>query len=232
MTVTEALGTGEIPFWQRLFYWLVVMESGALIGAAVTLAVRSFGRLQRHPVLEVCAIALLMALPLTLVVLSAGMVFFGFAQPSLPMIARNYMLVAFISLAVTAIVWSIGARGDSDGQEPEAQSAPLPAEIRLRARLPIALRHAPILALSSEDHYVRVHTPAGSALILLRLSDAVAEIDGVIGAQTHRSWWVARDAVAAVSRGDGKAVLTLIDGTEAPVSRSFYRPLATLGWLD
>ena len=42
-----------------------------------------------------------------------------------------------------------------------------------------------------EDHYVRVFTDAGESLILLRLSDAMAEVRDVPGLQIHRSHWVA-----------------------------------------
>ncbi|WP_204283531.1 hypothetical protein, partial [Klebsiella pneumoniae] len=40
----------------------------------------------------------------------------------------------------------------------------------LRAKLPAALRHARLIALSAEDHYLRVHTDRGNALILMGLS--------------------------------------------------------------
>ena len=51
---------------------------------------------------------------------------------------------------------------------------------------------AELYAIESEDHYLRVHTSAGQELILMRLADAVRELAGVEGLQTHRSWWVAR----------------------------------------
>ncbi len=37
------------------------------------------------------------------------------------------------------------------------------------------------------------HTDRGSDLILMRLSDALTELKGLEGAQTHRSWWVAAE---------------------------------------
>jgi DNA-binding LytR/AlgR family response regulator len=70
-----------------------------------------------------------------------------------------------------------------------------------------------------------------SALILMRLSDAIAELPADIGAQTHRSWWVAKDAVRSVAKADGRASLTLDHAIEAPVSRSFYKALGDKGWL-
>jgi DNA-binding LytR/AlgR family response regulator len=65
----------------------------------------------------------------------------------------------------------------------------------------------------------------------MRLSDAVAELDGIEGAQVHRSWWVARDAIADAKRGDGRATLTLKDGSEVPVSRTYARILRQRNWI-
>jgi DNA-binding LytR/AlgR family response regulator len=97
-------------------------------------------------------------------------------------------------------------------------------------RLPVRLRGSDIYAVQAEDHYLRVHTSKGSDLILMRLSDAVAELEGIEGAQTHRSWWVAKEALADVKIGDGRATLTLKDGCEAPVSRTYARALREAGW--
>jgi DNA-binding LytR/AlgR family response regulator len=93
------------------------------------------------------------------------------------------------------------------------------------------LRNAAILALEAEDHYVRVHTPQGSELILIRLADAIAEMGQVDGARTHRSWWVARAAVTAARKAEGRATLTLSNGAEAPVSRNALSELTAKGWL-
>jgi len=88
-----------------------------------------------------------------------------------------------------------------------------------------------IYAVSSEDHYLRLHTSKGADLILMRLSDAVVELEGLEGAQTHRSWWVARDAVEGSRRDGDKVFLTLKGGIEAPVSRPNVRPLREAGWF-
>ena len=85
--------------------------------------------------------------------------------------------------------------------------------------------------MEAEDHYLRLHTSKGQDLILMRLSDAVAELEGIEGAQVHRSWWVARDAIADAVRGDGRATLTLKDGAEVPVSRTYARLLRERDWI-
>ena len=98
-------------------------------------------------------------------------------------------------------------------------------------RLPPRLRGAELFAVEAEDHYLRLHTSLGQDLILMRLADALVELEGLEGAQTHRSWWVARAAVTSVERLDGRAVLTLKDGAEVPVSRGFARALRTAAWF-
>jgi hypothetical protein len=109
-----------------------------------------------------------------------------------------------------------------------AAGAPAP---KFFAHLPTKLKGAELFAVEAEDHYLRLHTSLGQDLILMRLADAIEELEGVEGAQTHRSWWVARAAVTSAERFDGRAVLTLKDGSEAPVSRGFAKALRTAGWF-
>jgi hypothetical protein len=95
------------------------------------------------------------------------------------------------------------------------------------------MRNSTIIALEAEDHYLRVHLGDGrSALILMRLSDAISELPPNVGAQTHRSWWVAKSAVRGVTKADGRATLALDGPLKAPVSRSFYKALNDAGRLS
>jgi hypothetical protein len=234
MTISEAMGTGGVPFWTRLLYWVIVMETGAVIGVGVTTGIQAWGRLQKWPVVEVLAISTLIALPLTLGVIGAGMILLEMDRPSLAGIGRNFMLVAFVSAIITGITSAIGSRRKLIVALAVVDAVPVTSasdDNRFRTRLPLHLQGARLLALVSEDHYLRVYTDSGNAMILMRLSDAIAELGSEGGAQTHRSWWVARDAVSKAVRSDGKAVLTLTDGTEAPVSRTYYRTLSGQGWF-
>ncbi len=85
--------------------------------------------------------------------------------------------------------------------------------------------------MEAEDHYLRLHTSRGSDLILLRLADALDELDGIEGARVHRSWWVARDAVQAAVRDDGRTSLRLKGDILAPVSRTYVKALRAEGWF-
>lgn len=88
-----------------------------------------------------------------------------------------------------------------------------------------------LIALEMEDHYVRAHTALGSELVLMRMRDAVAEMGGLNGMQVHRSWWVARNAVADVKRAGRNVRLILDNGREAPVSRANVQLLKDAGWI-
>jgi hypothetical protein len=104
-----------------------------------------------------------------------------------------------------------------------------PSDELIRARLPIGLRNEKILALAAQDHYVEVHTGAGSHLVHMRLNDAEQLMpDGV---RVHRSWWVAAGAVDEIRKIDRQTVLQLKDGLEVPASKSGVEKLRKAGWL-
>lgn len=65
----------------------------------------------------------------------------------------------------------------------------------------------------------------------MRLSDAIKETAPVAGMQVHRSHWVALDAVASATRKNGKPVLTLENGTEVPVSRTYLDAVRSAGFF-
>ncbi|WP_304218073.1 LytTR family DNA-binding domain-containing protein [Phenylobacterium aquaticum] len=98
-------------------------------------------------------------------------------------------------------------------------------------RLPARLRDQ-ALCLQMEDHYVRIHTPAGSDLVLMPMREAIAALGGLEGLQVHRSWWVARRAVTQATPLGRAASLTLTNGLVAPVARNRIAELRARGWLD
>jgi hypothetical protein len=103
-------------------------------------------------------------------------------------------------------------------------------EPALRSKLSCSFS-GPILALQSEDHYVRVHGENTSELIHIRLRDAIAEMVGVDGYQVHRSWWIARDAVASAEPSGRSWAITLKNGAIAPVARDSVERLQSEGIL-
>ena len=141
----------------------------------------------------------------------------------------GYLLNTFVvSLVITLGAVSVSRRAYIASL---LQSLAQPPPPKFLDRLPLKLRGAEVWAVEAEDHYLRLHTSKGQDLILLRLADAIDELTGVEGAQVHRSWWVARDAIADARRGDGRATLTLKDGSEVPVSRTYAKLIRERGWI-
>lgn len=132
--------------------------------------------------------------------------------------------------------WRRIAPAQETGKAPQEATA-LSQQARLwendafLSRIPPALGRE-ILALHSEDHYVRVYTGQGDALILAAISDAVrgAEAGGCAGVRVHRSWWVANGAVSASHLRGRKMIVLLTNGLEVPVSQT-YRELARMSGM-
>lgn len=111
----------------------------------------------------------------------------------------------------------------------EAASPRAPAtEGLLFERLPPELGRD-VICLGNEDHYVRVHTTLGNALILMRFADALDSLSAMEGQRVHRSWWVSRSAVVRIDRFGRTARLQLRNGLTVPVSQP-YLALAKRLW--
>ena len=78
-----------------------------------------------------------------------------------------------------------------------------------------------LICLAMEDHYIRVVTDKGEHLLLMRFKDALNALTHYPGFQTHRSWWVAKDAVLSTKKDGRKLVLVLDNQMEVPVSQTF-----------
>jgi DNA-binding LytR/AlgR family response regulator len=143
----------------------------------------------------------------------------------MPQLAWQVLVVALLIMALRALMWRRVVETRT------IVMPPLPeAEREFRLRLSARRRAAKLIAIEAEDHYVRVHTEAGSELLSMRFSAAVEELARAHGYRLHRSWWVAADAIEEVrwKRGSGEARLT--GGIVAPVSRSCASALKEAGW--
>lgn len=88
-----------------------------------------------------------------------------------------------------------------------------------------------VICLQMEDHYVRVHRPAGSTLELLTLTDAISRYGEKEGLQVHRSWWVASDAIVAAEPDGRNWRLRLTNGLLVPVARNRVTTVRAAGWI-
>jgi hypothetical protein len=225
-SIAGAFGSGPLPFLIRTPFVVAISLIAAILG------VLAFGLVGQVPWLALAwwrrglAAGLLMTLPIGTVIWAALRLLF---LPGLP--ASDILAHLPTSAATSLFFCGWGAwryRSRPARHEPLAEAL-RPA--KFLDRLPAKLQGAELWAVQAEDHYLRLHTSKGQDLVLMRLADAVGELQGLDGAQVHRSWWVARAAVTEVRRGDGRATLTLPDGAEVPVSRTHARSLRGRGWL-
>ena len=153
----------------------------------------------------------------------------------------DFAYLAGVVWLVAAVV-ELGHRlvlAPSQGPSPEAPqddspAGPGPAAVPPQQN-PGFLRHVPaamrgsLIRIEAQDHYLNVVTDAGSALVLMRFGDAVAELSEVAGPRVHRSHWVAQAGVARLLRKEGRQFLLMRDGAEVPVSRANRAALRALG---
>jgi DNA-binding LytR/AlgR family response regulator len=230
LALSGAFDTHTVSLPVRLGYWFLALGVGSAVGVALTEVMRGRGWLRHGPVPTVLLISVAMSAPVTLLVWAlSGWLLDGGFDPA--RIALYGAPVLVVTLAVTAVNVAVSGRAPLVTHAEALAPGEAAHPVRFLERLPRKLAGARLLAVEAQDHYLRLHTDRGSDLILMRLSDAIAELDGVEGAQTHRSWWVAKDAVTETQRGDGRAVLTLDGGLEAPVSRTYAKALREAGWF-
>lgn len=159
----------------------------------------------------------------------------GHLPPAWLLAVYNLPLTISISLAF-CFVFARDRAAEKAAAPPPAISEPVAAAPAAGPAIPF-LRRVParlgqcLLALEMEDHYLRIHTALGSDLVLCRFGDALAELEGCDGLQVHRSFWVARSAIAGHQRRNGRVSLTLINGLEVPVSRTYLPAVRDAGWL-
>jgi hypothetical protein len=237
-------GTLALPFPLRLAYWFLIVTLDGTLGIFfVTGTVRALAQIMPPVFPRILAGGLVTAFPIALsrILIEAlvlGVPVNAIAWPHI------WVSTAAISLGISTIV-ALARTGrpatvsqpsrasmieaPSAAPEPDAgTSPPAPAAPSFLDRLPAHLGRD-LLYISMQDHYVDAHTRVGHALVLMRLADAIRELDPASGLQIHRSHWVARGAIDRVERRDGRLTVVLSDGTRLPVSRSYVDAVKAAG---
>ncbi len=144
-----------------------------------------------------------------------------------------YLYICVIAVVVSVVMSAVFGGRDQSPAAPVLTSSEPPASSSPPAvpTLPLPPGFGPVRALKGEDHYVRVIGEGREELILMRMRDAIKQVGNADGLRVHRSWWVAKAAVASVRRDGRTAVITLISGHEAPVARDMMPQLRAAGWL-
>lgn len=242
LSFLSPFGTYRFEPIERIGYWTLQMASWVLLSIlTATLVARMPGLRRASGTAKRIATTALAALPMLVVTGFSNNILHGW-QPypgevielyfSIMLIGGVYVFAARRLLATLLNAQAAphpaapGSRSEDGRVNDRPASDPAgPSDPALLGRLPAHL-HRDILCLQVEDHYVRVHSALGSAMILMRFSDALRGLDHVEGAQVHRSWWVAASAVMLFRRAGRTAQLTLANGLIVPVSQPYVAAAA------
>jgi hypothetical protein len=205
----------------RLVYWPALFAVGALIyGLAIRAAVALDGRWRLPGVAWLLLLTAAASVPMSLVAYAVATHFWPVLKAIGPL--GWYSQSAAVSIPLVGVYATLTRR--------LLPLRPPPLQPVRASQIPDRLMRG-VICLQMEDHYVRVHTPSGSELVLVSMREAMAQLAGRPGERVHRSWWVARDAVTEVVADGRNLRLRLVGGLEAPVSRSQVGRLRALGWL-
>lgn len=253
LAVIGPFGSIEQPLPVRLVSWLAFAYLGYMIYSPMGFFVDRAHEALDLPLAPLWFFAALVAsVPMTVLVYLIQFMPNWPPVPPLEEALTSYFYVFVIGGGVTLLFNVIGSGGHKvaapsggldDRVEAAMEEQSLPPKVEdsvaevdapkpnpLLDQLPAELG-SDVIALEMEDHYVRVHTPLGSELVLMRLRDAMSHISDIEGRQVHRSWWVARLAVEDVKRDGRNVRLVLPGGLEAPVSRAQVIELKDAGWI-
>ncbi|MEM7610647.1 MAG: LytTR family DNA-binding domain-containing protein [Pseudomonadota bacterium] len=198
------------PFSRRWPAWLSVSAAGVL--AALLVAPGAYVVEQWFGVLEDD-----LSQSLVLAILDE---FSGLAVP----LTMSWLLVnmpRLLRLQISAPVRA--SRQTTDTSAPPEPMATSPsadettADAAFLAKLPPALGRT-LVSITSDLHYLHVHTVKGKTMLFGSLKEAEQQLDGY-GQMIHRSHWVANDQVVSVRGRSGKMVCLLTDGRRLAVSR-------------
>lgn len=250
LAVLAPLGSNYMPLAHRIAYWVSMALAGYVLYKPIgALIVPLSTRLDLPEWFmwgaSVAVATVPMATLVWIVNAGAGPV----PIPSLEVALVHYAAVLVVGAIITLLFNLLPAtRSGQVGPGPDAAATlasastsafatlvtapelPAPLPNPLFDQLPPELG-SEIIALEMEDHYVRVHTALGSALVLMRLRDAMALVGEIEGMQVHRSWWVARAAVDDVLRDGRNVRLKLARDLEAPVARANVAALRDARWI-
>ncbi|MFK7836461.1 MAG: LytTR family DNA-binding domain-containing protein [Sulfitobacter sp.] len=212
----------RLTFPERLVYWATTIVLSALVMTFLSsLAYRLTEAQGRNWAVGSCIAGLMDVLPVIGSIYLAEGVATGFeiGWPDMISFGTLALYVVPSVVAVTLVVnWVITLQYQNTTT---ASSDPAPPTATLlQNKLPHHLGQE-IVSVQAQDHYVEVTTPKGKAMVLMRLGDAVKDLEPLGGMQVHRSWWVNLSHVSAIEKTPSGPEIILTSDQRLLVGRSF-----------
>ncbi len=245
MALFGAFGTSDMPLHIRFAYWIGGFLLAGLALQGLLVATRQMTRLLQLP----AYMAFAFAVPLLAVLIFLALQILTEVPASLsPWLYFQILGVSVGFFVLFGLIYArterssvpggeasgfpddtFGNLSNADVRRPAEHNAGL-AETVLHARLPRGF--PPIIALSAEDHYVKVHAAERSEMLLMKFAEAIGEVGADGGMQVHRSWWVASSSILGTSRAGRNLHLKLVGGLSVPVSRANMAMIRAAGWMS
>ncbi|MEM1037416.1 MAG: LytTR family DNA-binding domain-containing protein [Pseudomonadota bacterium] len=226
MTILTPLTTDRLDIVTRFLLWFSMCLLGGLGVLLADLFLRYFQVMANAGVsINVRAAGASMPVFLTLFIYGWGRSWL--AGPTL------FFYIYVIAVLITALsaLLSRLSRFQNTQEITPSEAEPAVVEPPLFNKLPIQMRHGTLYAISSEDHYVKVHTSIGDYMLRSSLTNAISLTGNLSGVRTHRCWWIAENGIDKIKKWDGRKQVQLKSGICAPVSRNGARELRSLKWF-
>ncbi len=224
LMVSAPFGTAFLSFDQRLLYWPIIVGVALTLSGAIRVIIPSFGA---NEILRDAVVGVIFALCFVPCIWILTEFILGFSD-----LDSQDILRLFRDITVFSILLSI-VRGRFERRRQVVEAVD-PREGSERPRLFdrfSAPEDAQIMRLAADNHYVDVFLDNGTTeRLLMRLRDAVAEIDPVDGFYTHRSHWVCSAFAVKGHRDAGRDYVVMSDEFLVPVSRTYKTALVEKGF--
>jgi hypothetical protein len=215
MGVIGPFGSYLNPMPLRVLDQFVMTISGTILaGVLIPLLLRVGARLGLPLAFSLAVAIAITAIPIAALSALVSMLIWPWSVAHYRV--SNWYFEALLLLSVFVVLWIMleAALGAWNGGSPAAAPAV-----------------GAVVALQTEDNYVRVHRAQGSSLELTPLHEAITKYGQASGAQVHRGWWVAASAVEGAERIGRNWRLRLANGLRAPVARNRVAEVRARGWM-
>ncbi|MBN9889120.1 LytTR family DNA-binding domain-containing protein [Salipiger abyssi] len=219
---------GQLPAAVFLLAWLVAFLLYLALQSVLIVAIAALRQILPRPAIYWPIISLFSFAP-TLLLIEAGVSLIS-GEALKPMLFERMLFIAitvivFETMYMRFVLPRVLAPAPVPVPGPKpAPTYPAPADtedgggrLLVIGGQPVALQAVELI--EAHEHHVHVRMRDDMLTQRARLSDIVAQTGPEDGVQPHRSWWVARGAVAGLDRESGKPVLRLADGKAVPVAR-------------
>lgn len=213
--MTGPFGTfSDLSLLPRIAYWLITVVTTFWLGYLASFAVTSFAESRGGG----GGVSLALGAVAAGVLVTLWLSVFHAAVFQTPFLSETMRLFPYVLVITALAVFGSDYATTPDTAPPLSTPRSTPAWL---AQLPDNLGTKLIL-LRAEDHYVRAETDRGETLLRTTLQEA-ADALGDYGIRLHRSWWVAKDAIAAYRYRNGAPAIVLHDGRIIPIGRTYRR---------